>query len=184
MDKIKTLLLIIILGGCNHTKTNERKIDYNKTRQEIIENYIHSYNSFDIKSMLKDLHKDIKFENISNGQINLATNGIEEFKNQAENAKDYFKEREQKIVDFQYKGDIIEVTIEYIGIAAKDLPNGLKSGDTLKLNGKSIFRFKDDKIISIQDNSEMKNKLEKAVVLLMGDYENDAELTAFTNIDF
>jgi len=32
--------------------------------------------------------------------------------------------------------------------------------------------------------SELKNKIGKAVDLLMGDYENDAELTAFTNIDF
>lgn len=32
--------------------------------------------------------------------------------------------------------------------------------------------------------SELKNKMEKAVDLLMRDYKNDAELTAFTNIDF
>lgn len=44
--------------------------------QKIIENYIDAYNSFDIDRMLSDMHKDIKFENISNGEVNLTTNGL------------------------------------------------------------------------------------------------------------
>ena len=47
-------------------------MNINQTRKEIIENYIHSYNSFDIEGMLGDLHEDVKFENISNGQVNLS----------------------------------------------------------------------------------------------------------------
>jgi len=35
----------------------------NKLYQEIIENFIKAYNSFDIEKMLSDTHKDIKFEN-------------------------------------------------------------------------------------------------------------------------
>lgn len=61
--------------------------------QKIIENYIDAYNIFDIDRMLSNMHDDIKFENISNGGINLTTNGIEAFKSQAEQAKQLFKER-------------------------------------------------------------------------------------------
>jgi ketosteroid isomerase-like protein len=125
----------------------------NQIRQEIIEDFINAYNTFDINGMLKDLHEDIKFENISDGRVNLKTDGIEKFKKQAENTREYFKEREQKIIDLKFKEEIIEVKIKYLGILAKDLPNGLKSGDTLRIEGKSIFRFRDDKIISIQDIS-------------------------------
>ena len=125
----------------------------NKDKKMIIENFIHAYNSFDIDGMLKDLHEDIKFENISNGQVNLTTNGIEELRNQAEQAKTFFKERQSKIIDMNFKEDRVEVNIDYFGILAKDLPNGLKSGDTLKLKGKSIYKFKNNKIISIQDIS-------------------------------
>ncbi|MCD4746442.1 MAG: hypothetical protein K8R58_09095 [Bacteroidales bacterium] len=32
--------------------------------------------------------------------------------------------------------------------------------------------------------SEVKNKMKKAVDILVSDYENDTELTVFTNLDF
>ncbi len=46
-----------------------------------------AYNSFDIDSMPTHMHVDIRFENISSGEINLTTNGIAELRNQAEQAK-------------------------------------------------------------------------------------------------
>ena len=63
------------------------------TYQKIIENYIDAYNSFDIDRMLLDMHDDIKFENTSNGEINLTTNGIAELRNQAELARHLFREK-------------------------------------------------------------------------------------------
>lgn len=66
-------------------------------QKQIIVNYIESYNEFDIKGMTKDLHKDIIFENISNGNVDLRTAGIKKFINQAESAKQYFKKRQQTI---------------------------------------------------------------------------------------
>jgi len=128
-------------------------MNISQTRKKIIENYIHAYNTFDIDGMLKNLHDDVRFENISNGQVSLSTNGIEELRNQAEIAKAYFKERNIQILDFIFKGETIKVEISYTGILTRDLPDGSKAGDTLKLEGKSIFRFRDDKIITIQDIS-------------------------------
>ena len=45
------------------------------------------------------------------------------------------------------------MAIDYRATVAMELPNGLKPGDTLRLQGKSIFRFDDGKIISIEDIS-------------------------------
>ncbi|NLU58233.1 MAG: nuclear transport factor 2 family protein [Methanosarcina thermophila] len=121
--------------------------------RKIIENYIDAYNSFDIDRMLSDMHDDIKFENISNGEVNLATNGIEELRNQAELASPLFKERKQTITDIKFTADQVEVRIDYSGILAVDLSNDLKIGDIIELKGSSIFKFKDDKIIELKDIS-------------------------------
>ena len=46
-----------------------------------------------------------------------------------------------------------EIEIEFHGVIAMDFPNGMKKGDEIKLNGKSIFEFKNSKIIRITDIS-------------------------------
>ena len=147
------LLLIIFLCKCNYSKKNGKAMN-NYDKIITIERFIQAYNSFDIDGMLKDIHDDIKFENITNGRIDLATNGIDEFKKQVESAATYFKVRQEKVIDVNFKEDKIEVNIDYFGILDKDLSDDLKSGDTLRLKGKSIFKFKDNKIISIQDITE------------------------------
>jgi len=103
--------------------------------------------------MPSDMHDDIKFENISNGEINLTTNGIEEFRSQAEQAKQLFKERNQQITDIKFNTDQVEVLIDYHGTLAVDFSDELKAGDIIELKGSSIFRFKDDKIIELKDIS-------------------------------
>ena len=45
------------------------------------------------------------------------------------------------------------IEIVYQAILAVDLPNGMKAGEGLSLNGKSIFSFVDDKIAIIIDES-------------------------------
>lgn len=125
----------------------------NKLYKEIIEKYIEAYNSFDIEKMIFDMHNNVRFENISNGEITLTTNGIVELKNQAEQTKQYFTEREQRITNIDINNDIVEIDIDYKGILAIDFPNGLKAGDKIELKGKSIFKFKDNKIIELKDIS-------------------------------
>jgi hypothetical protein len=119
----------------------------------LVEDYIRAYNSFDIEAMLVDLHDEIVFKNISNGEITLELKGIEAFKNQAEQVVNFFAEREQKIEKFVFGEDFCEIEIDYHATLAADLPNGLKAGDTIALKGKSIFRFTNDKISEIQDIS-------------------------------
>ena len=122
-------------------------------RKNIIENYIGCYNNFDIENMLKDLDENIVFRNISNGEVNLTTKGIAEFKAQAEQAKNLFSQREQRITNLKFRADEVKAEIFYNGTTAIDFPNGLKAGSKIELAGKSIFRFAGDKIIEIEDIS-------------------------------
>ena len=122
-------------------------------QQEIIENYINSYNTFDTKGMIQNLHEDIIFENSTNGKVDLRTEGKEAFYKQANTAKQYFTERKQTVKSWQFKDAQVIIQIDYEGILAIDLPNGMKSGETLKLQGQSIFDFKDGKIYKIRDSS-------------------------------
>lgn len=122
-------------------------------RSEIVRNYINAYNNFDIEGMLSDLHPDVLFENVSNGETNMTLKGIEAFKQQAEQAKHIFSSRQQDISNMVLGNDSIEVTIHYQGTLAIDFPNGLKKGETLEVDGKSIFKFSGDKIIQLTDIS-------------------------------
>ena len=115
-----------------------------------IKNYVSSYNDFNVEGMMKDLHEGIIFKNISNGKVNLTTNGKTAFKDQA---KQFFKTRKQTINETIIDNKFIEIGINYRGIIAVNLPNGLKEGDKIELHGKSIFKFIDNKIIEIVDIS-------------------------------
>lgn len=125
----------------------------NETRKKIIESYIDAYNNFDVENMLKDLDEQVIFRNVSGGEVNLTTRGIDELRHQAEQAKALFSQREQKITGIKFGDAEVEVEISYDGTIAADLPNGLRAGSRIELNGKSIFRFAGDKIIGIEDVS-------------------------------
>jgi len=125
----------------------------NTNLRELIDDYINAYNDFDIEGMIASLHSGIVFKNFSNGEINLITNGISEFRAQAEIAVTYFTERRQTITSIQINGLKAEVAIKYAAILATDLPNGMKAGDSLEIEGTSIFYFEDGLISSIEDYS-------------------------------
>lgn len=122
-------------------------------QKQIVESYVRAYNSFDIDGMIKNLDEHIVFENISNGKVDLRTKGLKDFRQQAESAKKYFKQRQQTIESWELSDSYVIINIDYKAILAIDLPNGLKSGDTLKLKGQSEFEFSDGKITKITDKS-------------------------------
>ena len=124
----------------------------NKQR-EIIENYVMSYNNFDIEGMTKNLSENVVFQNISNGKVDLKTEGLEAFKEQAERAKQYFKQRKQTIESWEISDSMIMIEISYEATLAFDLPNGLKKGDALDMNGTSSFEFENGMIKRITDKS-------------------------------
>ena len=63
--------------------------------------------------------------------------------------KNHMSEQMYRVI----KNDTASIEIEYEGVLSKDILNGLKSGERIKLKGKSIFKFKDDKIVSLWDYS-------------------------------
>ena len=121
--------------------------------KEAVTVYIEAYNRFDVDGMLAPLHEEVVFRNIANGEVSLTTTGKGDFRGQAEQATRYFSEREQRVTHWQLAGNRVKVAIDYCATVAMELPNGLKPGDTLRLQGKSVFRFDDGKIISIEDIS-------------------------------
>lgn len=121
--------------------------------RSIIENYIKAYNRFDVGGMTADMDKDIKFENISDGEVTLTTHGIAELREQAAKGNQLFRHREMKITGFQYHGDEVEVIVDYCGTLAGDFTSELRAGSKIELKGKSIFIFKDNKIVELRDIS-------------------------------
>jgi hypothetical protein len=78
---------------------------------------------------------------------------LSNLKKQAELAKSCFAQREQKITSWKFSGNTVVITIDYKGILAEEMPNGMKAGDTLQLKGQSTFEFKDRQLIKIVDKS-------------------------------
>ena len=122
-------------------------------QKQLVQDYIEAYNRFDVDGMLRHLHENVVFRNISNGEVNLTLTGKEAFLQQAQQALQYFTQREQRVTDWQVADSRVEVLLDYTAVAAMDFPNGLKAGDTLQLQGKSVFQFADGLIISIDDIS-------------------------------
>ena len=122
-------------------------------KEKIIKDYINAYNNFDIEKMLTNLDEQIKFENISNGVTNMTLTDLNSFRKQAEQSKNLFTTRKQTIKSWTHQDNLTEIEIEYNAVLAIDIPNGLKKGDNLNLEGKSIFKFAGDKIIELTDIS-------------------------------
>lgn len=125
-----------------------------KAREAIVENYIEGYNSFDIEKMTRDMDESVQFKNVSNGEINMELDGIDVFRQQAQEAAAYFSERTQTINSVKHENGAVEIEIAYHAIVATELPNGWKKGQEIHLTGTSVFTFnKENKIISITDIS-------------------------------
>jgi hypothetical protein len=122
-------------------------------KEKVIKDYIDAYNNFDIEKMLENLDENIRFENISNGVTNMTLTGLASFKEQAEQVKNLFSSRTQTIKSWTHHNNITEIEIDYNAVLAIDLPNGLKKGSNLSLEGKSIFKFSGDTIIELIDVS-------------------------------
>ena len=125
----------------------------NPTPKELIDRYLAAYNSFDIDGMLALLSPDIRFENYSGDQLTAATNGIDGFRQLAEQSRSLFSEREQRITELELGHDSAIAGIAYRGRLAADLPNGPPAGTVLDLQGQSEFSFAGGKITRIVDRS-------------------------------
>lgn len=119
--------------------------------EKLIEGYIECYNAFDIEGMMNFLSDAVVFENESAGEINARAEGKAEFKSLAEQSAKLFSSRAQKITSIEAMGSAVVACIAYKATLAADLPNGLKQGQVIELNGKSEFQVEDGKICHIKD---------------------------------
>ncbi len=124
-----------------------------KEREQLIDSYIKSYNAFDVPGMVRGFAAEIVFQNIQNGSVTLALEGMESFVQQAELAKGFFAERKQTVLSYTHQADKTELEIEYYGVLATDLPNGMRQGEEIRLRGQSVFEFLDNKIVRLTDIS-------------------------------
>jgi ketosteroid isomerase-like protein len=122
-------------------------------KKNAIQCYIAAYNDFDIDGMVALIHPEIVFKNVAGGEVNAQAEGAEQFRQLASKSKELFSSRQQKAANFKFTGDRATVDITYEGVLAVDLPNGMKTGEVLRLNGRSEFEFKDGKIFRITDFS-------------------------------
>ncbi|MGM0944228.1 MAG: nuclear transport factor 2 family protein [Bacteroidota bacterium] len=122
-------------------------------KQKLILGYLKAYNSLDVEGMLRFLEEDIEFENYQGGELTHQLEGKANFEKQANEALAYFSSRNQRAVNWTEKGESLEVEIEFQAIAAVDFPNGLKKGQFIQFEGKSIFEFGDSRILKIKDFS-------------------------------
>ena len=123
--------------------------DYRK----IIENYVDAYNHFDVDRMLADIDEEARFENISAGEVTLTTEGKDALREQAREAAEVFSERKQVISNFQFHEQEVEVDVDFSATLAIDFSEELKTGDRIAMTGKSVFTFRDDKIVELKDIS-------------------------------
>ena len=125
----------------------------NNALHHTIKEYINAYNNFDVAGMLAVLHPEIQFKNRTAGEVTMTIDGLAAFKSQAESVLAFFTERKQTVTGVDDSNGQTEISIDYKAILAADLPNGLKAGEQLELQGKSIFRLKDGLIVFLEDIS-------------------------------
>lgn len=122
-------------------------------QEQIVKKYIDAYNTFDIDSMLSLMSDDVKFINISGGEINVQSSGKHDLEKLARQSAEFFKARKQSLKFMNIIGEKVIVGIDFTAVLAKDMPSGLKAGDKISLTGTSEFIIKDGLIESVIDVS-------------------------------
>ncbi len=121
--------------------------------KSLVAAYIAAYNNFDVEAMLSLMDSGVVFKNVTGGEVNAATTGIDELRKLANQARALFSSRCQTITAFESCGDLATVEIDFEGVLAVDLPNGKKAGDLVRIKGRSEFEFKNGKLHKITDHS-------------------------------
>lgn len=126
--------------------------------ENLIRQYIAAYNRMDVSGMVALLHDVIVFENVSNTNGVTTTSGKTDFEMLARQSLTTFQSRRQTIRSLTMGERTAAVEIEYEAVLAVDFPTGrnvqpLKTGDTMRLRGVTVFAFSNGKIARITDYS-------------------------------
>ena len=121
--------------------------------ETLIRQYLAAYNAKDVPGMLALLHDVIVFENVSNSTGITATSGKAEFEALARQSLTIFSNRRQTIRSLTLGERTAAAEIEFEGVLAIDIPNGLRTDEILQLRGVTVFAFSDGEIVRISDYS-------------------------------
>lgn len=122
--------------------------------RELIERYLAAYNRIDVEGMLATMHREVVFENYTAGVLSVRTQGLAELQLLAERSRYLFAARRQVIVAYEERDGLATAHILFDGTFAVDLPNGVRAGQSITLNGRSEFRQRDGLLSYIGDYSE------------------------------
>ena len=112
-----------------------------------IEKYLMYYNSFDCDSILELLEEDIVFKNIVSDEINIETNGKNQFKNLFLKASSIFSSQTQTMITIAVEENTASVEIFFDGTIKNDTDTGLFKGDEVRIEGYTEFEFSDSGLI-------------------------------------
>jgi hypothetical protein len=120
----------------------------------LIDRYIDAYNRIDINAILATMHGEVIFENYAAGVLSVRTVGIHELRHLEENSRQLFSARRQTITTYAEAADIAYAQIHFQGTFAIDLPNGIRAGQSMALDGRSEYRERDGLLTYVADYSD------------------------------
>jgi len=125
----------------------------NEQKETLIRKYIQAYNDKDVAGMLACVTGDVVFRNMAGGAVNMEIYGKSSLEELAEKTLGLFKTREQTVKSINFLGEKVRVDIHFEAVFAMSLPNGVKVGDKMKVDGYSEFDFRENLISYIADCS-------------------------------
>jgi len=129
-------------------------VDKGCVMRELIERYLAAYNRMDVDGMLATMHREVVFENYTAGVMSVRTQGADELRHLAQSSSYLFSARRQLILAYEERDGTATAHILFDGTFAVDLPNGVRAGQSITLNGRSEFRARDGLLVYIGDYSE------------------------------
>lgn len=120
----------------------------------LIDRYIDAYNRMDVDAMIKTMHSEVIFENYTAGVLSVRTVGAHELRHLAESSRGLFSARRQTVILYSEAAGVAHAQIHFQGTFAVDLPNGIRAGQSIALDGRSEYRERDGLLIYIADYSD------------------------------
>ncbi|BFI97437.1 MAG: hypothetical protein RSP_29470 [Rhodanobacter sp.] len=122
--------------------------------RSLVDRYLDAYNRMDVEAMLATMQDDVVFENYTAGVLSLRTLGVAELRHLAESSRHLFSMRRQTVTAWREMDGRGYASIQFEGVFAVDLPNGVRAGQPIALDGRSEFRQHDGRLIYIADHSD------------------------------
>jgi hypothetical protein len=117
--------------------------------KSIIDSYVGSLNSLDLSKIISLVHQDIRIYSMKNGNIVKLAFGIGELKSILNSFNLEYQFIYWKILKWNIKKEVAEITIKQKIFFTEDIPDGPKAWDMNEQISKMIFKFEKLKIKNI-----------------------------------